>query len=93
MLDSLEKTLPRDSYLDDATFQKEWRAIFEQSWVCIGRASALSEPGDYLALRLQNQSIVVVCGEQGDLSAFYNVCRHRGTELVPVVSCLLPAAW
>ena len=58
MLDSLEKTLPRDSYLDDATFQKEWRAIFEQSWVCIGRASALSEPGDYLALRLQNQSIV-----------------------------------
>jgi len=84
MLDSLEKTLPRDSYLDDATFQKEWRAIFEQSWVCIGRASALSEPGDYLALRLQNQSIVVVCGEQGDLSAFYNVCRHRGTELVPL---------
>ena len=54
MLDSLEKTLPRDSYLDDATFQKEWRAIFEQSWVCIGRASALPEPGDYLALRLHS---------------------------------------
>ena len=84
MLDSLEKTLPRDSYLDDASFQKEWRAIFEQSWVCVGRASALPQPGDYLALRLHNQSIVVVRGEESDLSAFYNVCRHRGTELVPL---------
>ena len=60
MLDSLEKTLPRGSYLDDASFQKEWRAIFEQSWVCVGRESALPQPGDYLALRLHNQSIIVV---------------------------------
>ena len=84
MLDSLEKTLPRDSYLDDASFQKEWRAIFEQSWVCVGRAGALPKPGDYLALRLHNQSIIIVRGEAGGLSAFYNLCRHRGTELVPL---------
>lgn len=84
MLDSLEKTLPRDSYLGDANFQKEWRAIFEQSWICVGRGSALPEPGDYLALRLQHQSIVVVRGEEGAIAAFYNVCRHRGTELVPL---------
>ena len=80
MLDSLEKTLPRDSYLGDAAFQQEWRAIFEQSWVCIGRASVLPEPGDYLALRLHSQSIIIVRGEAGGLSCFYNVCRHRGTE-------------
>ena len=84
MLDSLEKTLPRDSYLDDASFQKEWRAIFEQSWVCVGRAGALPKPGDYLALRLHNQSIIIVRSEAGGLSAFYNLCRHRGTELVPL---------
>ena len=84
MLDSLEKTLPRDSYLDDASFQKEWRAIFEQSWVCVGRANALPQPGDYLALCLHNQSVIVVRDEAGGLSAFYNVCRHRGTELVPL---------
>ena len=84
MFDSLEKTLPRDSYLDDASFQKEWRAIFEQSWVCVGRAGALPKPGDYLALRLHNQSIIIVRSEAGGLSAFYNLCRHRGTELVPL---------
>jgi Rieske 2Fe-2S family protein len=83
-LDSLEKTLPRASYLDEEEFERECTAIFEPEWVCIGRSAELSQPGDYLAIRLQSQSVLVVRGETGELSAFYNVCRHRGTELVPL---------
>jgi Rieske 2Fe-2S family protein len=82
MLDSLEKTLPRDSYLSEAQFGGEYRAIFESDWVCIGRGESLTEPGDYLAIRLKAQSVLVVRGNDGNLAAFFNVCRHRGTELV-----------
>ena len=83
-LDSLEKTLPRASYLDEAEFTREHAAIFESEWVCIGRGAELTGPGDYLAIRLHSQSVLVVRDESGELGAFYNVCRHRGTELVPL---------
>ena len=83
-LASLEHTLPRASYLDATEFRHEYAAIFESGWVCVGRSDALTEPGDYLAIRLQEQSLLVVRGDNGVLRAFYNVCRHRGTELVPL---------
>ena len=83
-LESLEKTLPRASYLDAGEFQREYAAVFESGWVCVGRSDTLTEPGDYLAIRLQDQSLLVVRAENGELGAFYNVCRHRGTELVPL---------
>ena len=83
-LASLEHTLPRASYLDATEFRHEYAAIFESGWVCVGRSDALAEPGDYLAIRLQEQSLLVVRGDNGVLRAFYNVCRHRGTELVPL---------
>ena len=82
MLETLEKTLPRDSYLSDDQFAAEYRAIFESEWVCIGRSESMPNAGDYLAIRLKEQSLLVVRGEDGTLSAFFNVCRHRGTELV-----------
>ena len=83
-LESLEKTLPRASYLDTGEFQREYAAIFQSGWVCVGRSDTLTEPGDYLAIRFQDQSLLVVRAENGELGAFYNVCRHRGTELVPL---------
>ena len=51
-LASLEHTLPRASYLDAAAFQREYAAIFESSWVCVGRSDTLTESGDYLACLL-----------------------------------------
>lgn len=84
MLDELEKSLPRDAYLSDTNFKNEHNAIFESDWVCVGRSELLKESGSYLAVRLQAQSILIVRREDGELAAFYNVCRHRGTELVPL---------
>ena len=83
-LASLEQTLPRASYLDASEFQREYAAIFESNWVCVGRSDTITEPGDYLAIRLQDQSLLVVRTDEDELGAFYNVCRHRGTELVPL---------
>lgn len=84
MLETLEKTLPRASYLDEAVFQREYQAIFSSGWVCVGRSEQLASAGDYLAFKLGQDSVLVVRGERGDLRAFYNVCRHRGSELVPM---------
>jgi Rieske 2Fe-2S family protein len=55
-------------------------------WVYGGVANSLANPGDYRTLTIANESVIVVRTKQGDLRAFLNVCRHRGSRLCPEAS-------
>jgi Rieske 2Fe-2S family protein len=74
-------TLPQRYYTDPEEFQREMEAIHFNMWLCAGRTSQIPNPGDYFVRRVANASIIIVRSEQGDVRAFHNVCRHRGTML------------
>ena len=76
----LEATLPRDFYFSEEIFARE--RIFHSEWFCAGRQEQLPKPGDYVVLDVAGERVLVVRGKNGDLQAFFNVCRHRGCELV-----------
>lgn len=78
----MEQTLHRDSYIERSWFERERDGIFFGEWFCAARAEELPEPGDYRALTLSGQHLLLVRGEDGRLRAFFNVCRHRGCQLV-----------
>ncbi len=78
----LETSLPRRSYVDDVCFADEREAVFLRDWFCVGRAEAIATPGDYLTVDVAGESVVVLRDEEGEVSAFYNLCRHRGSRLV-----------
>jgi Rieske 2Fe-2S family protein len=78
----LEPTLPRGAYLDDAGFDAECAQIFRREWFCAGRAAELNAPGDFRLHRVAGEHVIVTRDRAGQLRAFNNVCRHRGTELV-----------
>lgn len=78
----MEKTLHRDCYLGNDWFDRERRGIFFAEWFCVAREEELPATGDYLAVTLAGQHLIVVRGEDGALRAFYNVCRHRGCQLI-----------
>jgi Rieske 2Fe-2S family protein len=77
-------TLPAAAYTDEAVFTWELEHFFERSWVCVGRSDGLAGAGDQRAVSLGRESALLVRGEDGALRAFYNVCRHRGHELMEV---------
>jgi glycine betaine catabolism A len=77
-------TLPAEAHTDGSVFQWEQEHFFDRSWVCIGRSDGLADAGDQRAVALGRESVLLVRGEDGALRAFYNVCRHRGHELLPV---------
>ena len=77
-------TLPAEAYTDESVFRWEQERFFDGSWVCVGRAGGLREAGDQRAVSLGRESVLLVRGEDDTLRAFYNVCRHRGHELLPV---------
>lgn len=71
-----------DCYTDPGYLEVEREQIFRRSWQYLCHEEALREPGSYVTASVQNRSIVAVRGEDGVLRAFYNVCKHRGHELL-----------
>jgi len=75
-------TLPREAYLSQELFDWEQEHFFEASWACLGRSEDLGRPGDQKAFRIGREGILLVRDGDGALRGFYNVCRHRGHELL-----------
>ncbi len=69
-------------YLDPKFLKVEEEQIFKRSWQFVCHEEKLREPGSYITLRVADQPIVVARNREGELRAFYNVCRHRGHELI-----------
>ncbi|MDE2913267.1 MAG: aromatic ring-hydroxylating dioxygenase subunit alpha [Paracoccaceae bacterium] len=86
-------TLPSRFYHDAEIFDRERAAIFYRNWWYAGHASRLREPGCFLTTRVHDQGVFVIRDRDGQLNGFYNVCQHRGHELVegegrkPVIAC------
>jgi Rieske 2Fe-2S family protein len=79
-LERLEAGLPAAWYRDPAHYERELEAFWYGRWVAVARAEELARPGDWRAMRIGTQSIVVVRSNEG-LRAFHNTCRHRGSVL------------
>jgi phenylpropionate dioxygenase-like ring-hydroxylating dioxygenase large terminal subunit len=75
-------TLPSDYYLDDEIFELEKRRIFYRTWQYVSHEILLPNIGDYTTLKLFDENIFVIRSKDGELRAFYNVCRHRAHELL-----------
>ncbi|MFT5111615.1 MAG: phenylpropionate dioxygenase-like ring-hydroxylating dioxygenase large terminal subunit [Parasphingorhabdus sp.] len=69
-------------YQDAKFLQLDQQQIFHRSWQFLCHESKLSEPGNYVTTTIQGQSVFAVRDKQGALKAFYNVCKHRGHELL-----------
>lgn len=76
------RTLPAPAYTDDTVLAWELDYFFDRSWVPAVRGEDLPRPGDQRGVRLGRESAVIVRGSAGELNAFFNVCRHRGHELM-----------
>jgi len=79
----LERTLSREYYLSPEIYARERDRIFCREWFCVGREEELPVPGDYVVKDVAGESILVVRTRDGGLAGHYNVCRHRGSQLVP----------
>lgn len=74
--------LPRAAYIDPAVFAWEQQHFFAGGWNCVGHGSQVAEPGDQRAEPAGQGSVLLVRGDDGELRAFANTCRHRGHELL-----------
>jgi len=75
-------TIPAPWYFDTRVAQLEQQSIFAATWQVAGRADQVREKGQFFTANLAGEPIVVARGEDGELRAFYNVCRHHAAAVV-----------
>ncbi|MEZ5254665.1 MAG: aromatic ring-hydroxylating dioxygenase subunit alpha [Microthrixaceae bacterium] len=73
-----------DDSITEEHYQLEQAAIFQKTWLNVGRVEQLPRTGAYFTKELDaaGTSIIVVRDAKGTSRAFHNVCRHRGNKLV-----------
>jgi Rieske 2Fe-2S family protein len=74
-------SLPQAFYVDGDLFEADLEAVFETDWLFACNACEIPRPGDYLTLEIGANSVVVLRDRDGEVSAFHNTCRHRGSRI------------
>jgi phenylpropionate dioxygenase-like ring-hydroxylating dioxygenase large terminal subunit len=72
----------RDVYLSERLFALEQERLFARAWVYAGHASEIPRPGDYLAVEIARQPLIVVRQNDGSIRALLNRCAHKGAMIV-----------
>ena len=74
-------TLPATYYTDTSLFERERELFYRRMWVGVGRLEEIPARGAYVTREIAGDSIIVLRADDSEVRAFYNVCRHRGTQL------------
>ncbi|WP_404366749.1 aromatic ring-hydroxylating dioxygenase subunit alpha [Sphingomonas sp. MMS24-J45] len=74
-------SLPRAFYTGNEAFEFDLAAIFGTSWLFAGFEAELRNPGDYISFLVGRWPVIIVHGRDGEIRAFHNSCRHRGSIL------------
>ncbi len=74
--------LPPEAYHQPDWLALEQRDLFPATWNYVGTVAELAEIGAYLTATVGTHEVLVIRDDGGEIRAFHNVCRHRGSLLV-----------
>jgi len=75
-------TIPGPWYVDPRIAALEALTAFTNSWQVVGRVDQVAKSGQFVTATVAGEPIVAVRGSDGQLRAFYNVCRHHAAKVV-----------
>ena len=75
-------SLPAWLYNDAEYFRVEMERVMRPSWQVVCHVSDVAERGAWHSLEFLDESIIVIRGDDDEVRAFANVCRHRGSRLL-----------
>ena len=75
-------SLKADAYTDDKWFNIDQKEIIAKSWQWVCHVEKLRDAGSYTTIDIAGHPIAIVRNKDGELNAFYNVCKHRAHALL-----------
>ncbi len=74
--------LPGWTYFNAELLELEKEELFRKRWQIACHVSDVPEPGDFVTFDVAEERAVIVRGRDGEVRAFHNLCRHRGSRVV-----------
>ena len=68
-------------YRSHLVYERELDHLVFKSWLYALHSSEIPEKGDYQLVDIGEDSIIVVRGDDGEIRAMHNICRHRGAQV------------
>ena len=75
-------TIPAPWYVDPRVAELERRSVFSRTWQLVARIDQVRDAGEFVGTHVADEPVVVVRGHDGELRAFYNVCRHHAAAVI-----------
>jgi phenylpropionate dioxygenase-like ring-hydroxylating dioxygenase large terminal subunit len=75
-------TFPVEAYISHEYARAEGDRLWSKVWLHAGRVEEIPAVGDFLTFEVGEDSFVIVRSAPDTIKAFYNVCSHRGRQLV-----------
>jgi phenylpropionate dioxygenase-like ring-hydroxylating dioxygenase large terminal subunit len=75
--------LPGWAYFSQELFELECETLFKTHWQFVCHVNEAAEIGAYVTFDVAGERALVIRGHDGILRGFHNLCRHRGSRIVP----------
>ncbi len=75
-------TYPVDAFICPEYARAEQELLWPKIWQMAGREEDLPEVGSFFTYNIADESIIILRSAPETLKAFYNVCPHRGRQLI-----------
>ena len=72
------------AFLEPGIFELEMARIFESTWVYVGLEGEIPQAHDFTTTQIGRVPVLMTRDGTGQIRAFLNSCRHRGTLLCPL---------
>ncbi|MDW9477153.1 Rieske 2Fe-2S domain-containing protein, partial [Sinorhizobium meliloti] len=72
-------SLEQPFYTSPEVYALDLQHIFYKQWLYAVPVCQLAKAGSYTTLRVGAYEVVIVRGRDGEVRAFHNSCRHRGS--------------
>ncbi|WP_108126363.1 aromatic ring-hydroxylating oxygenase subunit alpha [Saccharospirillum mangrovi] len=74
-------SLPRSLYNDPLLFRVDMEEVFMKEWLFVGMTCEVPAAGNYITVDIGQNPVLIVRDRDGEVRAFHNVCRHRGSRV------------
>jgi Rieske 2Fe-2S family protein len=74
-------SLPQAFYTDPDLYQIDLQRLFYVDWLFAIPACEIPKTGNFVTLEIGAYSVIIVRGADGEIRAFHNTCRHRGSRI------------
>ncbi len=91
LVDTERGLIDRRVFGDEALYQMELERIFARCWLVLAHESEIPKPNDFVTTYMGEDPVLVTRDGNGELHAFLNVCRHRGSRVCLVDSGNAPS--